>query len=194
MTTTHPSSSRRLADKLNQRRIALRLEWKEVADRSGISAAHLRNFRNGQATLSDLAKANLEDALQWQQGSIARISEGGEPIEVASVSGTASLALGAHAETADGIEAALRELARRLPPARVQAVLGEFTPALADDSQPAAERRYEDVGEQKIWEIDEIDPVRRKLLIGVLRASLDVETEEDLRPDADVRAFRPRSS
>jgi hypothetical protein len=192
--TTHPSSSRRLADKLNQRRIALRLEWKDVADRTGVSTAHLRNFRNGQGTLSDLRKANLEDALQWQQGSIDRISQGGEPIEVASVSGTAGLALGAHAESSDAIEAALRELARRLPPARVQAVLGEFVPTVARENAPAVERLYEDDTEQRIWEIAEIEPVIRRQLVFTLRNAREALAAEDLRPDADVRAFRPRSS
>lgn len=190
--TTHPSSSRRLADKMDQRRIALRLEWREVADRAGISAAHLRNFRNGQGTLSDLRKASLEDALQWQQGSLNRISQGGDPVEVASVSGTASLVLGAHIETSDAIESALRDLARRLPPARVQAILGEF--ASAEEKAPAAERRYEDDTEQKIWEIAEIEPVIRRQLVLTLRHAREALAEEDLRPDADVRAFRPRSS
>jgi transcriptional regulator with XRE-family HTH domain len=194
--TTQPdrTRNRRLAERLNQRRIVLRLQWQEVADRAGISAAHLRNFRNGQGTLGDLAKASLEDALRWKRGSIDAVLQGGEPTEVASVSGSTSLAVTAQAgvETSAAIEAALRELARRLPTARVQAVLQEFAPPGAEPDKPAGDRRYEDPSEQAIWDISTIEPVIRRQLIGMYRVAKEAMEEEDLRPNADVREFRPR--
>lgn len=159
--TTQPDPARRLAQHLNDRRLNLRLQWQEVADRAKITAAHLRNIRNGQGSLSNLAKANLEHALQWAPGSIDRILAGSGPVEVASVSGTASLALTTTANT------------------------GTVKPE-------EVERRYEDAAEQKIWEITELEPGIRKQLIALVRVMREALTEEDRRPDADVREFRPR--
>lgn len=203
--TTQPDPARRLAEKLNDRRIALRLQWQEVADRAGISAAHLRNVRNGQGALGDLAEANLEDALRWKRGSVNAILQGGEPVEVAAVTATASLAVTSSAtaqrsapedQTADGLEAAIRELARRLSPDRLRAILKELAPVPQGSETPTAERRYEDDIEQYLWETPGLDEVERRYLISQLDALRRLEEAKARqlaeRPSAEVREFRSR--
>jgi hypothetical protein len=73
----------RLADAMDQRRIELGLRWEHIAEKSRISTTHLRKFRRGDAGISSVVEAALEDALQWEHGSMATIRDGGEPTPVA---------------------------------------------------------------------------------------------------------------
>ncbi|MER6575755.1 hypothetical protein [Nonomuraea sp. NPDC001023] len=159
--TSNQQPRERLTALMEARRVALRLQWGEVAARAGMSTAHLRRIRGGEANLTPLMEAGLEEALQWAPGSIRHILAGRDPVETANVSSTASLALSATATAR---------------PAKPEAV----------------ERRYEDDAEQKIWEITELEPVIRKQLIALVRVTREAMAEEDRRPDADVREFRPR--
>lgn len=166
--TSHSDSVRRLSDALNKRRTALRLQWQEVTDRANMSTAHLRNVRTGKASLSDLAKAELEEALQWAPGSIDRILEGGDPVEARAVTGSVSLSGTAHLRTEaelppwlspEAMRVLLHEIARRLPPDEIRALLKEFTGDQVQDRDRA-------------W-LDEIEPVsmeERALIKGVVRA------------------------
>ncbi|WP_051761349.1 hypothetical protein [Microbispora rosea] len=73
----------RLADAMDQRRIELGLRWEHIAEKARISTTHLRKFRRGDAGISSVVEAALEDALQWEHGSMATIRDGGEPTPVA---------------------------------------------------------------------------------------------------------------
>lgn len=73
----------RLADEMDRRRIALSLRWEHIAEKARISTTHLRKFRRGDAGASDVVLAALEDALQWERGSIAAILDGGQPTPAA---------------------------------------------------------------------------------------------------------------
>ena len=191
-------SVERLAKLMGERRVALRKKWEDVAAEAEVSGTFLRKIRNG-AGASPLTIANLEAALRWAPGSFQRILDGGDPIEVAEVSATSSIAAMVRADAevvksedqaGEGLEAAIRELARRMNPDRVRAVLEEL--ASPANRGPDADRRYDDDAEQRIWEIVELEPAIRRQLIGVLRATREVLAEEDNRPSADVREFRPR--
>lgn len=75
----------RLDADMERRRLELNLEWRDVADRSGLSYETLRALRRtGRA--SALSKARAENALGWQAGSIDLVLDGGQAIiiEIAS--------------------------------------------------------------------------------------------------------------
>lgn len=191
----------RLAKLMGERRVALRKKWEDVAADADVSGTFLRKIRNG-AGASPLTIANLEAALRWAPGSFQRILDGGDPIEVADVSATSSIAATINAaaevvkaddQTGEGLEAAIRELARRLSPDRVRSVLEEFaSPASQGSDAPSAERLYEDDAEQRIWEIVELEPVIRRQLIGMLHYTRKALAEGPQGPSAEVREFRPR--
>lgn len=75
MLMTATSSKDRLTEEgrqvLDARMHDLRLKYKDVAERAGMSTAHLRRILNGEQTISDDKAAGLEDALRLQRGSIA---------------------------------------------------------------------------------------------------------------------------
>ncbi|MFI7642422.1 hypothetical protein [Nonomuraea sp. NPDC049400] len=203
--TTDQQPRERLTARMETRRVALRLQWGEVATRAGMSTAHLRRIRNGESPLTPLMQSALEDALQWARGSIGAILEGGDPVEVAVATGVSSLAATGHAkvesgrsedQTTEGLEAALRELARRLSPDRVRAVLEEVAPTPKGSDMPAGERRYEDDADQHLWETPGLDERERRYLIHQLESlrRFDAATDRSHveRPSADVREFRRR--
>lgn len=74
----------RLGDAMDQRRAHLRMQWNDVADKAEISVAHLRRVRNGTQALNPVLMAAIDDALQWQRGSVQAILDGGEPIPLKS--------------------------------------------------------------------------------------------------------------
>lgn len=202
--TTDQQPRERLTARMETRRVALRLQWGEVATRAGISTAHLRRIRNDESPLTPLVKASLEDALQWAHGSIDAILEGGDPVEVAAVRAVSSLGGTSYAkveartpedQTTEGLEAALRELARRLSPDRVRAVLEEVAPAPKRPDMAAAERRYEDDADQHLWETPGLDERQRRYLIHQLeslRRFDEADRSQTERPSADVHEFRRR--
>ena len=73
-----PDVRARLADLMDQRRRDLRLTWDQVAARADIHRETLRQIRNGSSdTIRPLSAAGLEDALEWERGSIDTILRGG---------------------------------------------------------------------------------------------------------------------
>lgn len=69
----------RLDADMERRRLELNLEWRDVADRSGLSYETLRALRRtGRA--SALSKARAESALGWKAGSIDLVLGGGQAI------------------------------------------------------------------------------------------------------------------
>ena len=126
----NPEARKRLADLMEQRRVSLRLTWREVAEAAGISYEALRNARNGTAAIAALTQAGIEDGLRWERGSIAHVLDGGDPVpagelaspEPVTASGTLTIeppAIIADAEDAEavasaGIIALLRPHERRV--------------------------------------------------------------------------------
>jgi|GEM_PF-6827586 len=77
----------RLGAAMEQRRLELRLRWNQVAERAGMSVAHLSRIRKGEAPPSPLAAASIETALQWPAGTVRDIlRESGDDLESASPS------------------------------------------------------------------------------------------------------------
>lgn len=71
----------RLTAAIDARRLQLRMEWGELAVKAEMSTAHLRRIRKGEASVTPLMAARLEDALGWTRGSIEAIESGGEPTQ-----------------------------------------------------------------------------------------------------------------
>jgi hypothetical protein len=78
MPTTQPQH--RLGVLMDQRRGELRLRWKDVAARAGISYEGIRAVRNGTGAIRALTELGIEDALQWERGSIRSVLDGGDPV------------------------------------------------------------------------------------------------------------------
>lgn len=72
----------RLADLMDARRRDLRLTWDEVATRAGINRETLRQIRNGNGDIRPLSKTGIEDALEWERGSVDAILAGSEPTPI----------------------------------------------------------------------------------------------------------------
>lgn len=67
---------------MERRRLELKLEWRDVAERSGLTYETLRTMRRtGRA--SALSKARAESALEWEAGGIDAILQGGDVVVVA---------------------------------------------------------------------------------------------------------------
>lgn len=140
----------RLDQAMNQRRLELRLNWRQLAEAAGISYTALRAIRKGDYRPTELTAQDLDRALQWVPGSVYAILDGGDPTPV----GTTDSA-GRQIETptdggaADGPEAPEvevlptlnqeLELASRLMAAQVRE-LG-LSPADADEAWRRARRR-----------------------------------------------------
>src|ERR1035441_4540885 len=77
MPTTQPQH--RLGVLMDQRRGELRLRWKDVAARAGISYEGIRAVRNGTGAIRALTELGIEDALQWERGSIRSVLDGAPP-------------------------------------------------------------------------------------------------------------------
>lgn len=76
--TAAPEPHVRLAQYIERRIAALALEYAEVCRRAEISDETLGKIRKGMRARGSTYR-KLERALEWEQGSIAAILEGGEP-------------------------------------------------------------------------------------------------------------------
>ncbi|MGW4106662.1 hypothetical protein [Streptomyces sp. NPDC004976] len=76
--TAAPEPRVRLAQHIERRIAALALEYTEVCRRADISDETLGKIRKGMKARGS-TYLKLERALEWEQGSIAAILEGGEP-------------------------------------------------------------------------------------------------------------------
>lgn len=63
---------------LDERRLALGMRWRDLADRTGLSGQALRDIRRGRSTPRELTARQLEEALGWQPGSVQRVLAGEE--------------------------------------------------------------------------------------------------------------------
>ena len=78
--TRRTKQHQRLDEAMERQRLALGLEWREVADRAGVSYETLRALRR-TGTANPLTKRRVEDAFGWAPGSIDAILDGGEPVK-----------------------------------------------------------------------------------------------------------------
>ncbi|MEU4165618.1 hypothetical protein AB0F46_01870 [Streptomyces sp. NPDC026665] len=69
----------RLDDVMNQRRLALRMNWREVSQAAGISYEALRGIRRGDYRPTELTARGIDLALQWTPGSTLTVLHGGRP-------------------------------------------------------------------------------------------------------------------
>lgn len=67
---------------MDARRVDLRMTWREVAEAAELSLAGLSAIRRGERQPSTLSRRRLEDALQWERGSIEAVMEGHDPTAV----------------------------------------------------------------------------------------------------------------
>lgn len=63
----------RLNEAMNARRRELRMQWNQLAAAAGVSAEALRAIRRGDYSPSDLTALRLDEAFQWEPGSVERI-------------------------------------------------------------------------------------------------------------------------
>lgn len=67
---------------MDARRVDLRMTWREVAETAELSLAGLSAIRRGERQPSTLTVRRIEDALQWEHGSIQAVLDGGDPTPV----------------------------------------------------------------------------------------------------------------
>lgn len=72
---------RRLDRLMDERRVELRMSWRDVSQASGISEAALRTIRRGRHDPKDLTAAHIDDALQWSPGTLKSILGGSHATE-----------------------------------------------------------------------------------------------------------------
>lgn len=110
----------RLDRAMDQRRVELRMSWRDVSQAAGISEAALRTIRRGRHVPTSLTAAHIDDALRWPAGTVlavlggGEIPTGGEGLDAEDI----RAALEAAMEIADPGEmrAALLELLARITP------------------------------------------------------------------------------
>lgn len=73
------SARERLAQHMDDRRLALDLRWADVAEMAGVSTETLRQVRFNESQIRPLTKRGIERALAWRQGSVNAILIGGDP-------------------------------------------------------------------------------------------------------------------
>lgn len=78
--TEYATNRRLLGDLINKRRRELRIrQWNEVARLARMSPENLRKIRKGEIGISEEAADGIEDALQWERGSVERAVRDGVP-------------------------------------------------------------------------------------------------------------------
>lgn len=170
-------------------------------DATGLNYKLVQDIEGAPETRTNFSEESfslIEGAYRWKPGSIQRVLSGGDPIEIAEVSGQTSVLLTGSAgtirtrpgqgsiQTDDGLKAALRELAKRLPQHEVRALLEEFAPA-----EDEADDRYTDPQERHLWRTPGLDARGRRYLIGQLQAYHRLqETSVVDQGEADVREIR----
>lgn len=119
---------------MNERRLQLGMEWKDVATKTGVSYETLRNLRLGKRKASELTIRRLEDALQWKHGSIDAILAGGDPTPAEQ-----DILLDEDAFVSASEEELYHRL-KALPPLELQAIL-EIVRAMTREEEPTHQRK-----------------------------------------------------
>lgn len=58
------------------------MSWREVSTTAGMSYEGLRAIRKGERHPNAVTKGRIEDALQWEPGSVDAVLAGGEPAPI----------------------------------------------------------------------------------------------------------------
>lgn len=81
-TPPRPRAAVDLEAAMEQRRVKLRMSWRDVSVAAGMSYEGLRAIRKGERHPNPVTKGRIEDALQWTPGSVDTVLAGGEPTPV----------------------------------------------------------------------------------------------------------------
>ncbi|MFD5468849.1 helix-turn-helix domain-containing protein [Streptomyces sp. NPDC127105] len=87
----------RLDEAMNQRRLLLRMNWRQVAEAADMSYTALRAIRRGEYRPTQLTARALDDTLRWTHGSVYEVLAGGNPVPIEEQAG--ALPEGRHADT-----------------------------------------------------------------------------------------------
>lgn len=68
---------------MEQRRVELRMSWRDVTKAADMSYEGLRAIRRGERHPTAVTKGRIEDALRWAAGSIDAVIAGGSPTPIA---------------------------------------------------------------------------------------------------------------
>jgi hypothetical protein len=82
-----PAARERLAREIETRALDLGLTLRDLAQTAGLSYEALRNIRHGTGGMRPLTARKVEAALRWENGSINRILDGGEPVALPPANG-----------------------------------------------------------------------------------------------------------
>lgn len=72
-----PEARDALNQQMNARRQLLQMRWAEVARRADMTVQNLGRIRRGTISISWEAAQGIEDALQWERGSVEAVLNGG---------------------------------------------------------------------------------------------------------------------
>lgn len=85
-----PEPHEQLDEAMNERRLQLRMKWRDVAEGAGITYEALRAIRRGESRPSELTTQAIDRVLRWVPGGVRTALAGGKPtpIEARAVSET----------------------------------------------------------------------------------------------------------
>lgn len=154
----------KLGDEVRKRRRELGLTQPDVQERGGPGVATLRAIENNQSQrLSPRMRRALEDALQWESGSVDAILAGGAPTPKQ---------LTAEAETADRFSLAKQVVAVKATfVEHADAVSKEAREALADQITRSAREAEESIIKMMPW-LDDAERGEAIELLVALRGPL----------------------
>jgi transcriptional regulator with XRE-family HTH domain len=101
----------RLDAAMNERRLSLRLNWRQVAEAASISYTALRAIRRGDYRPAELTARALDEALKWVPGSTLIVLAGGEPTAIEDVATLTTPPTGTAASLSQELDLAARLLA-----------------------------------------------------------------------------------
>ncbi|MGW3417019.1 helix-turn-helix domain-containing protein [Streptomyces phaeochromogenes] len=81
-----PEPHEQLDEAMRQRRLELRMNWREVAQAAGISYEALRAIRRGDYRPTELTARGIDEALQWVPGGVYIALDGGTPVRLGDAS------------------------------------------------------------------------------------------------------------
>lgn len=73
-----PQPHERLNEAMNRRRLELRMNWRQVSEAADVSYEGLRSIRRGDYRPTELTARGIDEALQWEPGSVLAILDGGD--------------------------------------------------------------------------------------------------------------------
>ncbi|MDX3170070.1 helix-turn-helix transcriptional regulator [Streptomyces scabiei] len=82
-----PEPHERLDEAMNQRRLELRLKWRDLAEAAGITYEALRAIRRGESRPTEFTARALDAVLRWAPGGVYAILDGGGPSPLQPVTG-----------------------------------------------------------------------------------------------------------